>query len=240
MNKDLMKMPISITPISEDFHAFADGEIRFPESIKQTVDNLWRQAHSENPNLFDNSIICVKSIENNRALCATVPYRYFFVQRLQPELTEPISIKPLAVTGLITGPIGIVMGVRSSKVTQYPSCIELAPSGTIDCTNIKANGTIDFKQQLLLEMEEEIGISASLIESYCPMFLVFDPEESTYDICSRITLQPGVLEQLTKPTTNQEYSEIMVIAKDELKNFCQHNSERMVPSTMAILRHIYS
>jgi HAD superfamily hydrolase (TIGR01509 family) len=161
-----------------------------------------------------------------------VEYCAFFAQRSRPRLE--MGIMPIGVSGLTLVAKGrkiyVLLSVRSKNVTQYPGYFECAPSGSLDDSCLKIDGTIDYEAQLVKELSEETGLSGINIEKVESLCLLFDSDEKTYDICCTIRLAGWK----QGPKSN-EYENFVLVPSSSLSIFMKQNAERIVPTSLALL-----
>ena len=125
-----------------------DGPLILAPDQERAVTRLWDQALLAKPEMFDGPIITVERIEIAKLIVRRAHYRHAVAAR---QATE-IALRPLAVSGLLSCPDGVVFGRRAAFVSQGAGQWELVPSGGAE--------TLDLKRQILLELEEEIGLAS--------------------------------------------------------------------------------
>lgn len=178
-----------------------------PAELAANVNVAWDSALARRPHLSDGEILVVDRIVAERdALIVEVArtrYRRFIAQRSGLAL----GLRPLGVSGVTivhgpTGESGIVLGRRTSSVTQYPGCWELVPSGGLPASRAALDGAVDAPGQLLEELAEEVGVKprAALV----PLGLVEDLDEGVLDLCFLVETDEA-------PTLNDEYDEIRLL-----------------------------
>ncbi len=131
------------------------------------------------------------------------------------------------------------MGRRHSQVTQYAGYFELPPSGGIPQSQINADGTVDFRAQVLAELEEEVGISQSQVKTLSPFALVYDFKDSCYDICMEIEVDLDLEDVQRQFSGNKEYSALTVIPIEGIDRFLQDHDDQLVPTSRAILEYYF-
>ena len=136
--------------------------------------------------------------------CHAIEYKHLLAQRSGLEL----GITPLAVSGITYYQSDdqkvFLLAKRSDKVTQFPGMFELVPSGSIDVSVINsATSEVDFKGQLIKELEEEIGVDEDQVINSREFCLVRD-EENVFDIGVEIE----ILKNTSFKINLEEYSEL--------------------------------
>lgn len=82
-----------------------------------------------------------------------------FAQMRHPELFARLKLRPLAVTGFFRCASGLIIGRRSSDMPYLGGFWQSVPAGSVEAR--EALHSVDLRQQLLHEVEEELGVSAS-------------------------------------------------------------------------------
>ncbi|MBF0497671.1 MAG: hypothetical protein HQK58_14025 [Deltaproteobacteria bacterium] len=164
------------------------------------------------------------------------PYRFFWAQRRGLVLHRRLC--PLSVSGVIIldieGEQTVVLGRRSSIVEQYSGVWEFIPSGSIDRRAIKESGNIDYTGQLLLELEEEIGIGVNQIKAMKPLGLIHDLVDDVIDVCLALELEPGWNELHPALSLSPEYDEVLLAPAKEVQTMVA-DGMRLVPTSLGIL-----
>ena len=194
-----------------------------PKEVALSVEKVWSEAQAKNPNLFDGMIKVLHSFSGQILSYKEVPYRYYYAQNQDASLKESLSLSALAVSGCIYKEGQVLVGARSSKVTQYPGTWELVPSGSLDDLHQ------DWKEVLLQELREETNIEAGET-TVTPWMLLQDPAENVIDIVAKISFkEPSVLEK-TLQSPSGEYSKLEWLTLSGFKP-----KGRWVPTSLAIL-----
>jgi len=230
-----------ILAIKSDFRVIiSPSTLCIPDNIMKAIDAIWQQAVEQpGSKLFDGKILCASAVDSTALSCAVMPYRFFYAQRQSNLIREALQIQIVAVSGVILHDQLLYFGRRSLSNTQYPGFIELVPSGSIDADLVVANGIADFRQQLTEELKEELGINCSSVSSIDPLFLIFDHQEQTWDICCQITLLPNVAIGAGNGRRSDEYEEIFSVPLSASANFVKDNSNHLVLTTQAILQQLF-
>ena len=165
-----------------------------------------------------------------------VQYKDFFCQRIKGDIG--LGIKPLGVSGIVNfsssdGKNLVLFGKRAKNLTQYPEHFEMVPSGGVDDKYIDRNGKIEFKENLIVEFEEELDINRSHIKSINVVGVLIDFNDQVYDILLKITTDLIPFDFM--PT--REYSEFLYITDDHLSEFIGKNE--VVPTSIAVSKAHY-
>ena len=230
----MIKVPptIEITPIPHDFAIVAPEKVLSLDSdLDHKVEMAWQlEKEKRRGNVFDGSMLSFLRMERERLIGEYVPYKVFVAQLVDSQLRKELSICPVGVSGIVTAPGGVLMGQRSSLVTQYAGYYELSPSGSISTDSLGMDGVVDFRMQLLVELYEETRISPDQPTELRPFILTKDKSNPTVDICCVIPVEGEVQFQ-----TNEEYPVLEWLPYTDVRKFVEENSTKIVPPTLAIL-----
>jgi hypothetical protein len=198
-----------------------------PEAYGQTakenedkIEQVWNEEQKlRNKKLFNGSILALATIERraNHLILHSYPvsYKHYLAQRSGIDL----GIRPLAVSGLAfyseNGSEMFLMGKRSEQVTQYRGYYEFIPSGSIDADHLTPGRPVDFKNQLMTELHEELGLTDNAILANDAFCLVFDSRDMVYDIGVRIEID-GSREFVIN---NSEYVALERLSTDRVSGF---------------------
>lgn len=212
--------------------------VPFSKAIEQLVSEIWEQEKAKRPHLFDGEIFTIESISPQRATGRFVPYRYFIAQLNRPDLFAELHLQVLAVSGALFSPEGIVFGLRDKTLTQQGGFWELVPSGGIDRHSLMASGHLDVIKQLMVELEEEVGLASQDITSTEISCLIHDTERHVLDIGVKIETSRPISEILTFHRTipQTEHVELRVISPSALAEFMEKTGKDFLPASAVILR----
>lgn len=156
---------------------------------KSEIEIVWeREQTMRKTKLFNGKILNLATIEEDEhkkelvLRCHPIEYKHYLAERLGIDL----GITPLGVSGIVfyfdNSSRMFLLGKRSKNVTQYPEYDEFIPSGSIEINEANSLETFDFTNQLVVELKEELGISADRIKKKNPFCLIFDEIDHVYDI----------------------------------------------------------
>lgn len=199
------------------------------DSDLNLVEKVW-QDEQKKRRLFEGELLNAHSYDQNRIEGAFVPYKLFLAQLSIPALKSTLKIVPVSISGLTLLGNNVIVGKRSSNVTQFPGFYELAPSGGIGKDFIQ-DSRIDIRKQFQQELEEEVGIPAKKVKGFKLFALVHDHQLDLIDICAEIKIKPSALQSISR-----EYSQIMTIPREELSTFMEQHREQFVPLSLLLLK----
>jgi len=205
------------------------------EEVADRIDSLWAQELQRlGDDLYDGLLFSASHVDDSGFIGHFVPYRYFVAQLLDPTLWPYLRVNAVAVTGItrLADDGSILIGQRALTVTQHPGFYELAPSGGIDMT-FASHGTIDYRQQLLQELEEETKITASSVKTLTPNVLVYEEERHIWELCLDVIVAPCAKEK-TYPFIT-EYQSLQWVSPKDLHSLVSDDRDDIVPLTRFLL-----
>lgn len=214
-----------------------------PSSVEAEVESLWlAEQQRRGKFLFNGQILSAVSISSERIIGRVVEYRHLIAQRARPDLFDHLMVRPVAVSGLFKCADGIVFGRRSGTMTQDAGLWELVPSGGIDTSKgIKEGGEIDYRAQIIAELQEEIGIDPSSVSLVRPFCLVEDPVSHVLDIGIALVspLSYDSVRRVHHETAKKEYDELCVIPSTELDSFVKDKKSELVCVSRMLIEHFH-
>jgi 8-oxo-dGTP pyrophosphatase MutT (NUDIX family) len=117
------------------------------------------------------------------------------------------------VNGVISCAEGVLIGRRSSRAVYQAGQWQLPPAGSVEQGAAAPDGTIDFEGPLLLELQEELGVSPECIEGLTPLCLVEHPGTGVTDlgIEMRTNISGADLLSAHARSGNLEYEELRIL-----------------------------
>jgi 8-oxo-dGTP pyrophosphatase MutT (NUDIX family) len=153
-----------------------------PPALESEVERLWQAARHETPALFNGRVFSVDRIMPDLLEGHWTEYRRITAQVRAPALREQLSLRPLAVCGLLHGPDGVVFGRRESRAVYQAGYWQLSPAGSVDSGAALPDGGVDLCRQILTELSEELGLDPADILSMTPLCLVEHPNSCVLDL----------------------------------------------------------
>ncbi len=235
-----MKQSVSLIRLNEaPVCTLALAKPEIPQAIDDRARDIWREEmQRRGSGLFDGEIVSVVSIADNRITGRRADYRYLLAQSRDPSIFRWSQVRPLAVTGLLFCQDGIVIGHLSQTVYQYPGMGELAPSGSVDMSTLGHNQQVDLRQQLMLELQEEIGITTKDVSDVQPLAVVSDNDSQVFDVCYtvRTSLQWEDIQRIFKTSGSAEYEQLELLPLNRIQDYLLANQKTLTPLTLALLQ----
>jgi hypothetical protein len=230
---------LKLHPLDADLVIEAVADVPEPPlEIERRIESIWcaEQARRSTP-MFNGELFSLLTQSRDRLTGRFVEYRWFVAQQRAPELFEHLRVRPLAVSGLLVGPDGVVFGERSMSSTQDPGRWELAPSGGLDRSCLRGDGSVDCVAKLLEELVEETGCPATAVTACEPFVLVEDVESRVFDIgvALRTELRGPEIVKRHRDSSNREYTALELVPLAELADFVTRRSSGLVDISRALL-----
>lgn len=217
-----------IIPLGKDFRIEDAGELApvLPSSLSRQIDTLWQQERARRGDaLFNGSLLTLvgpgakEQLARHRSIAAArTEYRLFVAQTREPALYEHLSIRPLAVTGIVRVGGEILLGRRAHNVTQDAGCWEFSPSGGLTAVACSAGGLVDPALQILQELEEEGNIPSSAVQKVTVLALMIDHAAHVHDIVLelKLSLTASEIADYCAARGSREYSDFRLVSSDRL------------------------
>jgi hypothetical protein len=206
--------------------------------LAREVERLWEAEQQRRGRaLFNGRILSATEIGAGRIAGYADEYRRFIAQRQRPDLFAELRVRPVAVSGLLRCPDGIVFGRRAGFTTEDAGMWELAPSGGVDTSGIHGVSRADLKLQILAELREEIGLTPDKIEAI-PFCVVEDPDSHVVDVGIRLEapdLTAAAVLGAHRERGSAEYSELVVVASANVAEFIERTPPGVASASRAIL-----
>jgi len=201
-------------------------------AIDGQVTEFWRvEQESRGYRLSDGRIFHLSEYTQDYLRIQPAEYRYSLARQRVPHLVDlGLDIRPLAVTGILLCGDGIVLGRRGEGVATDAGLWEPSPAGGLSQP--------DPKMQVLEELEEELGLSASQLEAPEACGLVEDQVSGVFDIIFRLRTSTSFQEvqrAQSKLRTN-EYSELTAVRPPEIEAFLEANANQVLPALRPMLQ----
>jgi hypothetical protein len=208
-------------------------------NIEARVDEIWqREKELRSRDLHNGRLFSVDYCDAKTIVGWISEYRYFLAQRREPSLHAALRIKPLAVTGILSCPDGVLFGRRSARSEMDAGCWELVPSGGVDDAAVGPAGQVSLERCILIELEQETGIGASELSARSrAVALVEDPQSHVTDVGIMLaTASPAAqIQQRFAALKNREYSELEIVAPAELRAFRRDRAGSLGAVSAALL-----
>ncbi len=212
-------------------HWQPDASAFTPEQLAQ-VEEIWakRPKGIFNGSLFNHHQTIIQD-GHIRLVGSYTQYKFYFAQRHGVDL----GLYPMGVSGLIEVDGHIVFARRSLHVTAYKNYFELVPSGGLDETTRRENGTVDVAAQIREEFVEEVGLPADCVLEVQPFAVIYTPAERVYDVACILTVKATPQAILNSLRQSTEYTAPVLVPRPMLKEWMQMHQQEILPTCQAIL-----
>ena len=180
--------------------------------------------------LHEGAILSALSYDDKKLTGRFVPYKYYLAQLCDPSLKADLKIIPVSMSAVTIATHSIVLAKRAGWVAQYPDWYECAPAGGVRLPSAGRSG-VDIKEQMLDELNEEIGVEREQVKAIKFMTLVRDLKLDAIELCAEIQLKP-----CTIFSSSAEYTQIMTVPLSEVPLFVKAHAVDFVPLSLVLLK----
>lgn len=221
---------ISFHDLAPDFRLTVHPPPALPAAVEARITAVWQAEVAAAPHLFDGPLLALTAHTPHRIDACALSYRYLLARRRDPGLRHAISVRPLAVTGLLSCADGIVLGLRAAHVASHAGQWEPAPAGGLDRADPAA--------QVLDELREELGLGARDVGTPRPLTLMETGSEGVFDIVYRLhtPLRGDDVRAAWTANATDEYRDIAIVRPADIGTFLRREQDRLMPGTAPLLR----
>ena len=235
-----MTVPISLTRIHRNPTCRLSGTTPVaPDDVNARVQTIWdEEIQRRSTTLFNGEIVSVMSVNETNIVGRRAEYRWLLAQSHDHAFFRWFQVRPLAVTGVLTCPEGIVIGRRSASVFQFPGLWELAPSGSVDVVMRGSDHNIDLLSQLMRELSEEIGLDGGAVTQIEPLAIACDVDSQVFDVCFVLNTATSWarISELFAANANTEYEHLDILPVEQIAAFLRTNKASTTPLTLSLLQ----
>lgn len=191
-------------------------------TLSKDVDAIWNsEQYRLDGALFNGRVFSADIITPHLISGHWTEFRRIVAQMRRPELHSVLAIRPLAVGGIIMGPDGVIFGRRPRNCVYQAGEWQLPPAGSVDFSAARPEGVVDFVGMLLVELTEEIGLTAAEISVTGPVGMVEHAETHVLDLGIALQTRLGRDEIHARHQAhgNGEYDPLVVVARADIRNF---------------------
>ncbi len=201
--------------------------------MERQVATIWAAEVARRPALFNGAVFSADSVTPTLITGRWSEYRRLVAQLREPALFAALQVRSVAVSGLLHGPQGVVLGQRDADAVYHAGLWQLPPAGSVDDNAAQLDGSVDLRAQLLLEAEEELGLTADAIGETVPICAVEHLDSHVVDIGLAGTMSLPLSDLLARHRAGRhaaEYQQLVVIPIDRLAVHLDALAGQLVPS----------
>lgn len=182
---------------------------KYSSRLENEVNTIWEKKKRQFPKLFNGRVFNVEQLTPSVIDGYWTEYKYVLAQTERPDLYPELSIKSLAVIGLIQCPQGFVLGKRTVRSVYLPGYWQSPPAGTVESRDGEDNTNL--LTQLYAEAQEELGVSQNNL--FNPRILSATEHSNTHIIDIGILVETKLsfqeIQALWLKNNNPEYDELL-------------------------------
>ena len=231
----------AIHPLAKSLRVVATHEAPpLDAALDSAVASIWAAALQQRPTLFNGAIFSADSITPELITGHWTEYRRLVAQLHSPDLGAALGVRSLAVTGLLHGPHGVLLGQREHRAIYHAGWWQLPPAGSVDRGAALADSTVDLRLQLLVEARQELGLSPEHIGASTLICAVEHARTHVVDIglAAEMTLPLTQVEARHRSSRDAEYRTVTLVPLPDLPVWLA-TYEQVVPSTPIFLQHFF-
>jgi hypothetical protein len=187
--------------------------------------------------LFNGRIFSIDTVAPDRITGHLTEYRRLVAQLEDHALFAELGVRSLACGGVLRCSGGVAIGRRRPGSIYQPGMWQLCPAGSVDADAVRADGTVDYRAQLLMELHEELGFSSDLVGEIAPLCLVEHPASHICDLGMTMTttLDADAILAAHRAHGDGEYDPLRIIPVSELAAFISWAGCSIVPPARLFL-----
>jgi hypothetical protein len=227
--------------LPEKFLVLQESKNELSTAIEKEIARIWAlEMEASGARLFNGLLFSVEQLTADTVSGCLVEYRIYLAQLRRPEFYSELRVQPLAVTGLLQNQEGLFFGLRHSGLAQQPDCWELIPAGGIDATTLTEDARVQPHEQLLCELEEEVGLKRAKVET--PRLVCFSEDldshifELVWDLETVLDTESILAAQ--GAVRHPEHTKILCVPWRDLNDFLDGGQRPIVSGNRDLLHHI--
>jgi hypothetical protein len=216
--KHSIKEHLTIIPTTSDLIVMVDSTfgLHLPDRLQFEIERLWVQEQQKDPDLYNGKYLCAIKYDSNIIYGHFVEYKHYLGNILSAEFRKSLDLTFVYIFGITHYQKNILIGKRSKHVSHYPGHYDLAPSGGIN-SNYIFESVIDYRHQLLDELEDETSLTQEQVVDFRPLLLCHNKKDGMLGICVEIHLNNEAVHHLAE--TSVEYDEFHWVSEANVKSF---------------------
>jgi hypothetical protein len=235
--------PFIVHPVDPDLEVRITREMpAIPPALEARIGEIWAQAAARVEaggagRLFNGQVFSIDTITPCRITGYLTEYRRLVAQVEDHALFADLGIRSLAACGVLRCSGGVVIGRRPAAAIYQPGMWQLCPAGSVDAGARRADGTMDYRAQLLTELREELGLEPGVIGEVTPLCVVEHPGSHVCDLGMEVRGAPcpeAILEA-HRTRGNSEYHPLRIIPIPDLPAFINWAGDALVPPAALFL-----
>jgi 8-oxo-dGTP pyrophosphatase MutT (NUDIX family) len=214
-----------------------------PPMLEARIDEIWATASARVEQggagrLFNGRIFSIDTIASHLVTGHLTEYRRLVAQAEDHSLFSVLGIRSLAACGVLRCPDGVAIGRRPDAAIYQPGMWQLCPAGSVDAGARRADDTMDYKAQLLIEVREELGLRPDAIGPPEPLCIVEHPGSHVSDFGMAIStsLDAEAVLKAHRTHGNSEYDPLRIVPIADLPAFIAWAGASLVPPAPLFLR----
>lgn len=223
------------TPLDGDVRLLVDRTAPIlPAEIEAMIDAFWTEQCALRPSLFNGRVFCADRVTATEIGGHWTEYRRTFAQLLRPSLFPVLSIRALAVNGLVECADGLILGRRQPEAIYLPGCWQTAPAGNVEA---REDDSLDLTDQLLAELQEELGLGRDEVDLIRPVVAIEHGVSHVVDVgfLLRTRLDFAQVRHRHAQAGNDEYDVLRLVPPTGIDDFITEAGSTLMPSARILI-----
>ncbi|NPD69079.1 hypothetical protein HN018_13420 [Lichenicola cladoniae] len=205
-----------------------------PAEIEAMIAAFWAEQCALRPSLFNGRVFCADRVTASEIGGHWTEYRRTFAQLLQPSLFPLLSIRALAVNGLVECADGLILGRRQPGSIYLPGCWQAAPAGNVEA---REDDSLDLEDQLLAELQEELGLGRDDVDLLRAVAAIEHGVSHVIDVgfLLRTRLDFAQVRERHAQSGNDEYDVLRLVPVAGIEQFVAETGPALLPSARILI-----
>jgi 8-oxo-dGTP pyrophosphatase MutT (NUDIX family) len=211
-------------------------------ALDAEVERLWRIASERvwdggAGRLFNGLVFSIDCIEPHAITGHLTEYRRLVAQMEDHGLFPALCIRSLSTCGVLRCAGGVAFGRRPAAAIYQPGMWQMPPAGSVDSHAVGADGSVDLAEQMLRELEEELGLDPGCVGRPVPLCVVEHDGSHVSDCGMAIgtVLTANDVLAAHRARGNSEYAALRIVPEADLSAFVAWAGAALVPPAREFL-----
>jgi 8-oxo-dGTP pyrophosphatase MutT (NUDIX family) len=227
--------------LPERFVVLQESKTQLSATIEKEIARIWdAESQVSGARLFNGLLFSVEQLSGETLTGRFIEYRIYLAQLRRPELFSELRAQPLAVTGLLQNREGLFFGLRNPGLAQQQDCWELIPAGGIDASTLNSDSQVQPHEQVLHELEEEVGLKRAEVGSPRLVYFSEDLDLHIFELVWELEtpVDTKTVKAAHATVDHPEHAEIRCVPWGNLQEFLADDQRTIVSGNRDLLDHL--
>ena len=211
-------------------------------AVDTEVERLWHIACARVEaggagRLFNGRVFSIDRIEPHAITGHLTEFRRLVAQMEDPGLFPDLGIRSLSTCGVLRCADGVPFGQRPAAAIYQPGMWQMPPAGSVDSHAVRPDGSVDLAEQMLRELDEELGLDPARVAMPIPLCVVEHDGSHVSDCGMAIATDLSAHDVLAahRARGNSEYATLRIVPEAQLPAFVAWAGAALVPPAREFL-----